>query len=78
LYENDQIDTILDFVSEGVGVSLLMHNSVNYYGHPRVKIIRLNEPIWGITALAVLRNKNLNNCISEFQKYVLSWVKNNK
>jgi LysR family transcriptional regulator, transcription activator of glutamate synthase operon len=78
LHENDQIDTILEFVSEGLGVSILMQNSVNYYGHPGVKSIRLNEPIWGITALAVPRSKSLNNCISVFQKYVLSWVKNNK
>ncbi|MDD7795403.1 LysR family transcriptional regulator [Clostridium sp. 'White wine YQ'] len=72
LYESDQIDTILDLVSEGLGVSLLMHDSVNYYGHLGVKIVKLNEPISGITALALPRNKNLNNSISAFQKYILS------
>jgi LysR family transcriptional regulator, transcription activator of glutamate synthase operon len=77
LHESNQIDTILDFVSQGMGVSLLMHNSVNYYGHHGVKIVRLKEPIWGITTLAFPRNKNLNNCISAFQKYILSCLKNN-
>lgn len=77
LNENDQIDTILDFVSEGFGVSLLMNNSVNYYGHHGVKTVRLNEAIYGITALAVPIKKNSNNCISVFQKYVLSYFKEN-
>jgi len=77
LYESDQIDTILDLVSEGLGVSLLMNNSVNYYGHLGVKIVRLNESILGITALAVPRNKNLNTCVSAFQKYVLSCLESN-
>ncbi len=78
LYESDQIDTILDLVSEGLGVSLLMHDSAHYYGHLGVKIVRLNEPILGITALAFPHNKTLSSCISSFQKYVFSWVKDNK
>nr|WP_243425540.1 LysR family transcriptional regulator substrate-binding protein [Clostridium paridis] len=77
LYESDQIDTILDLVSEGLGVSLLMHDSVIYYGHLGIKIVRINEPIWGITALALPRNKNLSSCISAFQKYILSSLKIN-
>lgn len=40
---NMQIETIIDFVSNGLGVSIMMDKAANYYHNPNFRIIRIND-----------------------------------
>lgn len=40
---NMQIETIIDFVSNGLGISIMMDKAAKYYHNPNFRIIRINE-----------------------------------
>jgi DNA-binding transcriptional LysR family regulator len=76
LHECTQIDTILELVSEGIGVSLLMDKVVSYFNNPRIKILHFNNPIIGTTVLAIPSNKKISQSITTFREFSLNWIKN--
>jgi DNA-binding transcriptional LysR family regulator len=40
---NMQIETIIDFVSNGLGISIMMDQAARYYHNPNYRIIRLKD-----------------------------------
>lgn len=77
LHECTQIDTILELVSEGIGVSLLMDKVVSYFHNPRIKILHFDTPIIGTTVLAVPNNRRMSQSVIAFKKFTIAWVKDN-
>jgi DNA-binding transcriptional LysR family regulator len=76
VHKCNQIDTILELVSEGIGVSLLMDKVVSYFNNPRIKILHFNNPIKATTVLAIPKNKKTSQSITAFKKFSINWVKN--
>jgi LysR family transcriptional activator of glutamate synthase operon len=77
IHECTQIDTILELVSEGIGVSLLMEKIVSYFNNPRIKILQFENPIIATTVLAIPANKKLSQSVLDFKKFSLQWVNKN-
>lgn len=76
VHECTQIDTMLELVAEGLGVSLLMEKTVSYFNNPRIKILQFKNPVIGSTVLAVPKNKKLCQSVSTFKNFSIEWVKN--
>lgn len=71
LHQCTQIDTILELVSEGIGVSLLMDKVVSYFNNPRIKIIHFEKSVIGTTVLAIPKNKKLSRSVEAFRRFTV-------
>lgn len=69
-----QVDTIIELVAEGIGVSLLTNKVVNYFNNPNIKIIHFKNPIIVTTYLAVSSEKKLFESVASFIKFSLKWI----
>jgi DNA-binding transcriptional LysR family regulator len=76
VHECTQIDTMLELVAEGLGISLLMEKTVSYFNNPRVKILHFENPIFGSTVLATPKNRRLSSSVLTFKNFTIDWVKN--
>ena len=72
-----QVDTILDLVSEGLGVALLLDRSVKYFNNPRAKIVHFEKPIIASMVLAIPANRKIPKDIIDFREFSLEWLKKN-
>lgn len=72
-----QVDTMLDLVSEGLGVALLMERSVRYFHNPRAKIVHFEKPIIASMVLAIPANRKIPKDIIDFRDFSLEWLKKN-
>lgn len=73
-----QVDTIIELVAEGIGISLLTNKVVNYYNNPRIKVIELEEPIIVKTYLTIPKGKKVSTSVSSFLKFSLKWIDDKK
>ena len=62
--------TIKDFVANGQGVSLNMYHAVQYMRDPRIKIIRLKDPVT-LNLLLILRGDNPTDAQKAFIEFVM-------
>jgi LysR family transcriptional activator of glutamate synthase operon len=72
-----QIDTMLELVAEGLGVSLLMEKTVSYFNNPRIRILHFKNPIMGSTVLAVPKSKKHSLSVSTFKNFTIDWINSN-
>ncbi|WP_312337675.1 LysR family transcriptional regulator [Anaerospora hongkongensis] len=71
IYESAHVDTILGLVAERLGVSLLSSRIAKSF--PNVTLVRLNNPIKRITALAVPKQIQPPKPLKVFIKHALEW-----
>ena len=76
LYNCTQIDTMLELVSEGLGVALLMEKAVTYFNNPGIKMVHFDNTIIGTLVLALPNKKKVTPKISDFKQFSLQWLKN--
>jgi len=76
IHKCNQIDTILELVSEGIGVSLLLDKVVSYFNNPRIEILHFANSIKATTVLAIPKNKKTSQSIATFKKFSVNWVNN--
>lgn len=74
IHKCSQVDTIIELVAEGIGVSLLTNKAVNYYNNPRIKIINFKNPIILTTYLTIPQVKKYSESITSFVKFSLKWI----
>lgn len=61
--------TIKNLVANGQGVSLMMYQSIRYMNDPRIKIIRLKDPVV-INLSLIIRNSAVTDAVSTFAEFV--------
>ena len=72
LQSNMNIETIVDLVSKGFGVSLLMRKTAEHYANPDVKILQLDEkPIMSMALIT--RDEPISRVCREFIKFACDY-----
>lgn len=74
-YHYSRIETILGFVSEGFGVSLLMKKVIDFFQYPGIVSIKLKEPVKSTVALVFPHGKKLSPSANLFRNFLLKWFK---
>lgn len=69
-YTGTRIDNILDFVSQGMGISLMMQNSIRSLNHPGIVIIPLDTTINSELAFIRARHQHHSPASNIFWKFV--------
>lgn len=72
LYNCNQVDTMLELVSEGLGVALLMEKIISYFNNPRIKTVHFENPVIGMMVMAVAPKKKITKNVNEFLKWCQS------
>ncbi len=74
-YTGTHLQNILDFISKGMGVSLIMENSFNHTLHPNIVCIPLDTTIQ--SELAFIRHKNSHHTpiSQQFWNFIINNIK---
>ncbi|MHB8062536.1 MAG: LysR family transcriptional regulator [Ruminiclostridium sp.] len=72
VYSNIKVETIRNFVSHGMGVSLMMRKIAEYLADPDIRIVKLIEkPVQNLSI--VVRDEQLTSVCSEFITFVVDY-----
>ncbi|MBP2656660.1 MAG: LysR family transcriptional regulator [Firmicutes bacterium] len=74
-YQHTRIETIIGFVAENIGVSLLMKKVISFFQHPDIVCIELQEPIKSTVALVFPHGKKLSPSANLFRNFLINWFK---
>ncbi|MBP2651899.1 MAG: LysR family transcriptional regulator [Firmicutes bacterium] len=74
-YHHTRIETIIGFVAENIGVSLLMKKVVSFFRHPDIVCIELQEPVSSTVALVFPHGKKLSPSANLFRNFLIKWFK---
>jgi len=74
-YQHTRIETIIGFVAENIGVSLLMKKVISFFPHPDIVCIELEEPIRSTVSLAFPHGKKLSPSANLFRNFLIKWFK---
>jgi LysR family hydrogen peroxide-inducible transcriptional activator len=74
LYRCDSFDTILGFVKEDLGVSLLSYKAAHRYIDGELAIVRIQPSIPRIISLTVLKEAHLSPTVKSFINYAINWI----
>lgn len=74
-YRYTRIETIIGFVTEGLGVSLLMKKAIAFFQYPDIVSIKLKEPVKSTVALVFPHGKKLSPSANLFRNFLLNWFK---
>lgn len=69
-YTGTRIDNILDFVSKGMGVSLMMQHSIKALKHPGIVVIPLDVTVNSELVFIRLKNQNPSPASISFWKFL--------
>lgn len=69
-----RVETIRSFISQGLGVSLMMERIAEYLADPSIRIVRLKEKPTSTLSI-VCRNEQLSAACSDFIKYAVNYFK---
>jgi len=69
-----RVETIKNFVTQGLGVSLMMGKIAEYLADPSIRIIRLKEKPASILSI-VCRDEQLSLICTDFIKYAVNYFK---
>ena len=69
---NMQIETIIDFVSNGLGISIMMDQAARYYRNPNYRIIRLKDTTTAHLAF-LCRNEHLSQSCRQLLDFSLNY-----
>lgn len=72
VFSSSRIETIVDLITSGQGISLLMRRVVKYFSNPSISIIPLSKKVPSITALVKPRARNMK----ANEKLFVDFVKN--
>lgn len=74
LYTYSRIETIMELVSENLGVTLLMGQVVRYFQHPKLSVIPLTNDITSSLAIVTPKHKQTTASAKSFLNYMVkSW-----
>jgi DNA-binding transcriptional LysR family regulator len=74
-YQHTRIETIIGFVAENVGVSLLMKKVIAFFHHPDIALLELQDPATSTIALVFPHGKKLSPSASLFRHFLTKWLK---
>jgi DNA-binding transcriptional LysR family regulator len=74
IHESRNVETIMDLVSEGLGITLLTGRLARSFSIPNITMIRLNQPFKRITSMAVWNQPHLTFPVKTFIKHSLEWT----
>jgi len=74
-YQHTRIETIIGFVAENVGVSLLMRKVISFFQHPDITLLELQDPAVSTIALVFPHGKQLSPSASLFRNFLIKWFK---
>lgn len=74
-YQHTRIETIIGFVAENLGVSLLMKKTISFFQHPDIVWLELQEPAISTIALVFPHGKKLSPSASLFRNFLIKWFK---
>ena len=69
-YTGTHIYTILDFVSKGIGISIMMKNAVKSFSHPGIVIVPLNVTLKSELAFVRLKNAKHSPASNYFWRFL--------
>jgi LysR family transcriptional regulator, transcription activator of glutamate synthase operon len=71
-YTGRRPENIIDLVSQGMGIALLMKRHTNYFKHPGVSCVDVTPAVESTICLARLKNRNLSSGARIFWEYIKS------
>ena len=74
-FTNRQPETLIELVSSGMGIALLMKPLAEYFSSPSVSIVEVTPTVKSYLNLFYLKDKNMTTIAKEFKKYVLYELK---
>jgi len=74
-YQYTRIETIIGFVAENVGVSLLMKKVIDFFHHSDIALLELQDPATSTIALVFPHGKKLSPGASLFRNFLIKWFK---
>jgi LysR family transcriptional activator of glutamate synthase operon len=74
-YQHTRIETIIGFVAENMGVSLLMKKVISFFQHPDIVWLELQEPTISTIALVFPHGRKLSPSASLFRNFLIKWFK---
>ncbi|MEG2290975.1 MAG: LysR family transcriptional regulator [Clostridium sp.] len=69
-YTNCKLETILELVHEGLGVTLLMRKVVEYFKNPKLKVIPLKDKIINEISLITPKNTTMSKSTEAFVTFI--------
>ncbi len=74
-YQHTRIETIIGFVTEKIGVSLLMKKVIAFFNHPDIALVELQEPAVSTVALVFPHGRKLSPNANLFRNFLIKWFK---
>jgi len=74
IHESRNVETIMELVAEGLGVTLVTGRLARSFNIPNLAMVRLNQPFKRITAMAVWNQPHLTFPVRTFIKHSLEWT----
>ncbi|VBB09518.1 transcription regulator hth lysr [Lucifera butyrica] len=74
-YQHTRIESIIGFVAENIGVSLLMKKVISFFQHPDIVWLELEEPATSTLALVFPHGKKLSPSANLFRNFLIKWFK---
>lgn len=74
-YHHTRIETIIGFVAENMGVSLLMKKVISFFQHPGIVWVELEAPVFSDVALIFPHGKKLSPSANLFRNFLVKWFK---
>ncbi|MBP2635308.1 MAG: LysR family transcriptional regulator [Firmicutes bacterium] len=72
-YQPTRIETIIGFVAENMGVSLLMRKVISFFNHPDIVCTELQEPVTSNVALVFPHGRKLSPNANLFRNFLINW-----
>jgi LysR family transcriptional activator of glutamate synthase operon len=74
-YHHTRIETIIGFVAENMGVSLLMKKVISFFQHPDIVWVELEAPVLSDVVLIFPHGKKLSPSANLFRNFLVKWFK---
>ena len=74
IHESRNVETIMELVAEGLGVTFLTGRLARSFSIPNITMVRLNQPFKRITSMAVWNQPHLTFPVRMFIKHSLEWT----
>lgn len=74
VYKGHRPENLIEFVSQGMGVSLLMQRQADFYKNPGIVTVELAEPVYSRISLLYRRDRPLSAAARTFTEFLKAYL----